>query len=78
MRPLSNTLAKRLQYQGDLITKFLFSALIVVIIHVTGISLLAKKSLILAMLGGALVWIGYVVLARLVGFLVFNLTGDHD
>ena len=78
MRPLSNTLAKRLQYQGDLITKFLFSALIVVIIHVTGISLLAKKSLILAMLGGALVWIGYVLLARLVGFLVFNLTGDHD
>jgi len=78
MRPLSNTLAKRLQYQGDLITKFLFSALIVVIIHVTGISLLAKKSLILAMLGGALVWIGYVLLARLVGFLVFNLNSDHD
>lgn len=78
MRPLSNELAKRLQYQGDLIAKFLFSALIVVIINMTGISLLIEKSLILAMLGGALVWIGYVLLARLVGFLVFNLTGDHD
>ena len=53
---------------------FLFCALIVVIINVTGMNLLTGKSLIQAMLGGALVWMGYVLLVRLVGFLFFNLT----
>ena len=74
MRPLSSEFTKRLQYQGDLFTKFLFCALIVVIINVTGMNLLTGKSLIQAMLGGALVWMGYVLLVRLVGFLFFNLT----
>ena len=74
MRPLSSEFTKRLRYQGDLFTKFLFCALIVVIINVTGINLLTGKSLTQSMLGGALVWMGYVLLARLVGFLFFNLT----
>ena len=76
--PLSTTFIKKLKYQSDLLAKFLFFTTLVIITNIVGFNLLTGKSLLMAMIGGGLVWLGYVVLVRNVGFLVFNLTADDN
>ncbi|MEC9096219.1 MAG: hypothetical protein VX776_06265, partial [Planctomycetota bacterium] len=76
--PISTTFIKKLKYQSDLLVKFLFFTTLAIITNIMGFNLLTSKSLLMAMIGGGLVWLGYVVLVRNVGFLVFNLTADDN
>ena len=73
-RPLSGEFTRQLKYQSDLLAKFLFFTILVIIITLVGFNLLISRSLMPSMVGGSMIWIGYVLLARLVGFLGFNLT----
>ena len=76
--PISTTFIKKLKYQSDLLVKFLFFTTLAIITNIMGFNLLTSKSLLMAMIGGGLVWLGYVVLVRNVGFLVLNLTADDN